>query len=168
MANYYFDANALIKYSTLQEYKANLGQIEMGVNEIRQIALQENTNIYYSSLTLLECWRVIFLYYRKNIFGKNKNKAFKIVIEKFMVDLQQPVFSKLNVDMSESVISQAHKFIERYGTINNVGSIDMLHIALVKASLIESLIMVSSDRVVKNICNTENIKTFDPEDFSVS
>lgn len=168
MLNYYFDANALIKYSTLQEYKANLGQIEIGVNEIRQIALQENTSIYYSSLTLLECWRVIFSYYRKNIFGRNKNKALKIVIEKLMVDLQQPIFSKLDVDMSESVISQSHKFIERYGTINNVGSIDMLHVALVKASLIESLIMVSSDRVVKNICNTENINTFDPEDFSVS
>jgi len=44
----------------------------------------------------------------------------------------------------------------------------MLHISLVKASLIESLIMVSSDRVVKNICNTENINTFDPEESSVS
>jgi hypothetical protein len=45
----------------------------------------------------------------------------------------------------------------------SVGSLDMLHIALVKCSTIESLTMVSSDNGLKNVCAGENINLFDPE-----
>lgn len=36
MANYYFDANALIKYSSLQDYKARLRIAETGIHEIHR------------------------------------------------------------------------------------------------------------------------------------
>ena len=167
MLNCYFDANALIKYSTLQEYKARLGDAEKGVDEIRQLVSQEDSTIYYSSLTLLECWRVLFLFYRKGILGKSRgkhaNKALQIIIEKLMVDLQSPFFVKLDTSMDENIISQAHLLIERYGMSKDVGSLDMLHIALIKGSSIENLLMVSSDRVVKNVCASEGIELFDPE-----
>lgn len=74
MLNCYFDTNALIKYSTLQEYKARLGEAEKGVDEIRQLVSQEESTIYYSSLTLLECWRKLFWCYRKNFLGKSRSK----------------------------------------------------------------------------------------------
>ncbi len=166
MANYYFDTNALIKYSALPEYKAKLGKAEKGVSEIRQLAEQENNTIYYSSLTLLECWSVLFLNYRSDIFGKEKRRkkrALHITIEKLMLALQSSTFAKLDSKLNETIVLQARNLIEGYGTKNDVGSMDMLHVALVKASSIEALIMVSSDRVVKNICDMENINTFNPE-----
>lgn len=166
MSHYYFDANALIKYSTLQEYKTQLGQAEKGVNEVRQLVSQEDNAFYYSSLSLLESWRVLFLNYRKGILGKEKrrkNRALKIILEKLMLDLQTSPFAKLDIEMNEKVVQQAHNLIECYGMAKDVGSIDMLHVALLKSSSIESLIMVSSDRVVKNVCDLESIACFDPE-----
>ena len=161
MAHYYFDANALIKYSTLQDYKS-----ESGIDEIRQLTSHKDNRIYYSPLTLLECWRVFFASYRQGLFGKNRrkaNKTLQIIIERLMTDLQSPPFVKLDAEMNENIIGQAHRLIERHGSSRNVGSIDMLHIALVKCTAIEMLTMVSSDGVVKNVCISENINLFDPE-----
>jgi PIN domain len=161
MAHYYFDANALIKYSALQDYKN-----EQGVDEIRQLVSQPDNTIFYSSLTLLESWNVIFKSYRQGLFGakqKKKNKALQIIITKLMQDLQYSPFVKLDIPMSENTVTQAHLLIERYGMSKDVGTVDMLHIALVKFSSIESLIMVSSDKVVNNICISLNINSFDPQ-----
>lgn len=161
MAHYYFDANALIKYSDLQNYKQ-----EQGVDKIRQIVLQSDNTIFYSSLTLLETWNVVFKSYRQNVFGSNRkkaNKALQIIVAKLMQDLQSLPFVKLDIPMNETIVMQAHLLVERYGRSKSVGSLDMLHIALVKCSTIELLTMVSSDNGIKNVCAGENIHLFDPE-----
>lgn len=96
---------------------------------------------------MLECWRVLFDCYRKDIFGKEKrrkNKALQMVVEKLINDLRDVPFMKLDSEMSESVMVQAHRLIENHGTSKNLGSLDMLHVALVKSSSIESLINLSS------------------------
>jgi hypothetical protein len=149
MADYYFDANALLKYSTLQDYKQ-----EQGVDEIRQLVSQSDNTIFYSSLTLLETWNVVFKSYRQGLFGGNRkraNKALQIIVAKLMQDLQSSPFVKLDMPMNEMVVTRAHLLIERYGMSKSVGSLDMLHIALVKCSTIESLTMVSSDNGLKNV-----------------
>ena len=167
MTDYYFDAKALIKYSALQDYKSRSGISEKGIDQIQQLISQADNRIYYSSLTLLECWRVLLLSYRKNILGKSRskhaNKALQFIVEKLIADLQSPPFVKLDTEMSEDIVMQAHRLIEHHGTSKNVGSVDMLHIALIKRSAIEMLIMVSSDKVVKNVCIAESIHLFDPE-----
>jgi hypothetical protein len=166
MAHYYFDANALIKYSTLQDYKSKLGIAETGVNEIRQLMLQPNNTIFYSSLTLLEAWNVLFKSYRKGLFGSRKsraNKALQIIIETLIADLQSPPFEKLDTEMNEKIVTQAQWLVERYGLTKDVGLLDMLHIAFIKCSRVDSLIMVSSDNGVKNVCTSEIISLFDPE-----
>jgi hypothetical protein len=155
MADYYFDANALIKYSALQDYKN-----EQGVDEIRQLVSQSDNTIFYSSLTVLESWNVVFKSYRQGLLGiktRKKNKALQIIIVKLMHDLQNPPFVKLDIPINENIITQAHSLIDQYGRFSDLGTVDMLHIALVKLGSIESLIMVSSDKVVKNICASENI-----------
>lgn len=167
MANYYFDANALLKYSIFQDYKFRLGFEEKGVEEIRQLVSQSDNAIFYSSLTLLEAWNVLFKTYRKGSFGKiisrQADTALQTIVLKLTVELKKYPFTKLDAQMNESVVSQAHLLIDRYGMTKAVASLDMLHIALVKSSSIESLIMVSSDNGMKNVCSSESINLFDPE-----
>lgn len=68
-----------------------------------------------------------------------------------------------NLIKDESTVIKANKLIEHYGITYNVASLDMLHIALIKQSTINDLIMVSSDKVVKTICQNETICIFDPQ-----
>ncbi|MDD5273262.1 MAG: PIN domain-containing protein [Methylovulum sp.] len=161
MAFYYFDANALLKYSLLPNYRS-----EQGVNEVRQLVAQADNTIYYSSLTLLESWNVLFRCYRKNVFGSHRKKA-KITLQNILneltKDLQSSPFAKLDMDINGDVFTQAQLLIGHYGKLKCVGSIDMLHIALIKCYLIQPLIMVSSDKVVKNVCLCEDIGLLDPE-----
>jgi hypothetical protein len=165
MANYYFDANALLKYSILQNYKT-----EQGVNEIKNLVLQTDNQIFYSSLTLLESWNVIFKDYRKGIFGNRRKRStlvLQTIIAKLQYDIQHPPFIKIDSLMDENTVIKANKLIEHYGITYNVGSLDMLHIALVKQSTINNLIMVSSDRGVKTICQKETITIFDPQSIEI-
>ena len=169
MANYYFDANALIKYSLLQEYKIRLGEIEQGIDEIQKLVSSHDNKIFFSSLTLLETWKVIFDNYRKGVFGerrKTKNRNLEKVLTQLENDLKQPPFEVLDVIINENVITQSRQLIVRYGSEYNTGTLDMLHLALIQQSTLQDLIMVSSDRGIKTICNDESISIFDPQSLS--
>lgn len=162
MANYYLDANALIKSSSiLQRYKD-----EQGIENIQQLLEQKNARIFYSSLTLLEVNKVIFSEFRKGTLGtsrKQKRKILSRILMQLKADISSAPFESLDIPMSEIITTQAQKLILNHGEDYNVGSMDMLHIALVKNSTIETMTMVSSDRGMKNICEREKIDIFDPE-----
>lgn len=162
MANYYLDANALIKSSRiLQSHKS-----EQGVENIQQLLEQPNVRIFYSSLTLLEAWKVIYAEFRKGTLGtgrKQKRKILSRILMQLKADISSEPFTQLDIQISEIIMTQAHKLILNYGERYNVGSMDMLHVALIKSSAIEAITMVSSDKGVKNICERENIDIFDPE-----
>ena len=170
MASYYFDANALLKYSILQDYKSWYETPEKGISEIKNLVTQEDNIIFYSSLSLLESWSVIFRCYRGDILGKkpkNKNKALQRIINQLQIELQQAHFARLDTNINETTLIQANRLIERYGITNDVGTLDMVHIALIKQSTINNLIMVSSDKVVKMICQKEIINIFDPQSIEI-
>lgn len=162
MANYYLDANALIKSSRiLQSHKS-----ELGVENIQKLFEQPGIRIFYSSLTLLEAWKVIYAEFRKGTLGttrKQKRKILSRILMQLKVDIPSEPFVQLDIQMSEIIMTQAHRLILNYGEGYNVGSMDMLHVALIKNSAIEAITMVSSDKGVKNICERENIDIFDPE-----
>jgi len=73
-------------------------------------------------------------------------------------------FEKLDIQVDEIIINHAQGFILKYGERYNVGSMDMLHVALLSKSASDNIIMVSSDNGVKNICSFEDINHFDPEE----
>ncbi|NOR71560.1 MAG: PIN domain-containing protein [Methylomarinum sp.] len=162
MENYYLDANALIKSSSiLQNYKN-----EKGIAQIQQLLEQPDVHIYYSSLTLLETWKVIYTEFRKDTFGtnrKNKKKVLSRILTQLTNTLSTAPFEKFDIQIDEIIINHAQGFILKYGERYNVGSMDMLHVALVSKSTSDNIIMVSSDNGVKNICSFEDINHFDPE-----
>jgi len=162
MTNYYLDANALIKSSSILQYYKN----EKGIAQIQQLLEQPNVHIYYSSLTLLETWKVIYAEFRKDTFGSNrkhKRKALSRILTQLSSTLSSAPFEKLDIQIDESIINLAQGFILKYGERYNVGSMDMLHVALVNKSSFDNFIMVSSDNGIKNICSFEKINHFDPE-----
>ena len=161
MKNCYFDANTLVKYSALPTYRE-----EKGVEIVQRLVNQAEINIFYSSLTLLETWKVLHGELRKGTFGQKRNKAKKNlvnILEQLSTHLSKPPFDILDSQMSEDIMLHAKILIQNYGDYYAVGSMDMIHVALVQNSSIESLVMVSSDKGVKNICDCENIPLFDPE-----
>ncbi len=157
---YYLDTNAFLKLTILMEYKKYQGKEEQGVNETRALVHNNANHIIISEWTLLEGLAVLTKCIRKDIFGstKKKKKA-NTILNKVHEYLK---YNKINViPVDEKIYRIAIEMVQSYALLN-LSSNDALHIAIVE-HLQNNVSMVSSDRVLINICQSRNIPFFNPE-----
>ncbi len=143
---YYFDTNPMVKYYSFKN--------EKGVEIVRQLVATQT--IYISNLTLLEFLNVLM----KSFRDKRINKK---VLLRVSQQLNSDVIEKLNlIKNPENVFQFARDLMFQYATSSALSTNDALHISIAKLMQVQP-IMVTSDRVIKNICTQIQLATFDPE-----
>ncbi|CAG1020845.1 hypothetical protein DOJK_00612 [Patescibacteria group bacterium] len=179
---YYLDANALIKYSYYQDLLDFHGKQETGVKVIRSLIENQQGIFYCHHFALLECYHVLLAHYRDNqkckLFGDKPVKqrhSLELILNQFFSAFKKSDLKLENTPLSAELLIAAQKIILNYGMKTElsdrkkVDSMDMIHIALVKQlskKYQQSVIIVTSDKAMKTICDYENIPFFDPEIIS--
>jgi predicted nucleic acid-binding protein len=150
---YYFDANALFKYY----------QDENGDLKIRRLVSNNQKPILVSSLTLLECLNVVMRCRRKKLFKSRRvNKIFKQLKKDARFNSTHHPFQIIPI--SEDVFSEAQNILFHHARTFQIGSMDALHLAIVKKLPLEpSPILVTSDQSMQKICERISIPFIDPE-----
>jgi predicted nucleic acid-binding protein len=150
---YYFDANALFKY-----YPDEKGDLK-----IRRLVSNAPQSILVSSLTVLECLNVVMQYRRKNILrskrvGKNfkqlkKDASFKTAHRPFQI-----------IPLSDGIFPVARDILFNQARVFQIGSIDALHLAIVKNLPSKpSIVIVTADKSMQKVCERLSIPFYDPE-----
>ncbi|KHD07854.1 hypothetical protein PN36_13200 [Candidatus Thiomargarita nelsonii] len=152
---YYFDANALLKYY----------QDEDGSLKIRRLVSNSSTPILISSLTSLESLSVVMKSYRQGVF---KRKKVKHIVNRLRRDREADLSRKNRlfkvVPMPEDTFRLAENILFQQAFTFDIGSNDALHVAIVKELQSQfSIILVTSDKSMQNVCERLSIPFFDPE-----
>ncbi len=142
---YYFDTNALIKYYAFKD--------EKGIEITQKIV--DNFPVFISNLTSLEYFKKLMDFFRKKEINKSNLKK---LTQRFYEDTENRFILIAN---PENIFFDAQQLILTYGKTNNISANDALHICIAKC--IPNGIIVTSDRVIKNICDKIQLATFDPE-----
>ena len=157
---YYLDTNAFLKLTILMEHKKYQGKEEQGVNETRALVKDNANHIIISEWTLLESLAVLTKCIRKDVFGvtKKKKKATAILneVHEYLKNNKIKV-----IPVNENIYRIAIEMVQSYALLN-LSANDALHIAIVEY-LQNNVLMVSSDRVLINVCQSRNIPLFNPE-----
>lgn len=96
----------------------------------------------------------------KSFRDKRINKK---VLLRVSQQLNSDVIEKLNlIKNPENVFQFARDLMFQYATSSALSTNDALHISIAKLMQVQP-IMVTSDRVIKNICTQIQLATFDPE-----
>lgn len=153
-SRYYFDANALFKY--YQEEKGSLA--------IRRLVSNAAVPILVSSLTLLEYFNVVLQCRRKNYFrNREVNQVFKQLKREAGINSTHRPFQI--VPFSEEVFPLAQSILFEHARVLQIGSLDALHLAMVKKLQTPSVatVMVTSDQSMQKVCDRLAIPMYDPE-----
>jgi len=145
MSIYYFDSSALIK-----RY-----HYELGTDVVDRIIENEDSEIYVSSISLIEVISTL----------RRKVKAHKITKAKF-VKLKGAFLYEIShaftlIPIDESIIVDAVHIAEKYGT----KSLDSIHLAsaLRLKNITSNPIFVSSDKELIKYAYSEGFKIINPE-----
>ncbi len=151
---YYFDANALFKYYRDQEGSLN----------IRRLVSHSSVPVLVSSLTLLECFGVVMKYQRKKFLKqKDVNKIFKRIRRDAGINTKTRPFEIM--PMPDGVFRLAQSILLQHACVFQIGSNDALHLAIIKKLELQlfSIVMVTSDNSMKNVCYRIQTPVYDPE-----
>lgn len=147
---YYLDANALIKFYLPKEQ-------EKGIENIQHLV--SSKTVFISNLTLLETLSFWMYSVRTATSKTRKIRIGEQLKDIFKRDIPQK-FKRILLD--KAVFDYAEELMFLYCKDFNLGTNDALHISTAKL-MQEHPIMVTSDRVMKNICAQIQLATFDPE-----
>ncbi|EDN70372.1 conserved hypothetical protein [Beggiatoa sp. PS] len=152
-SQFYFDANALFKY-----YHDEKGDLK-----IRRLVTNAHEPVLVSSLTLLEYFSVVMQYRRKNIFkNKHINTVFSHLKKDARFNTTRHPFQIIPI--SEEVFFEAQDILFHHARTFQIGSMDALHLAIVKKWPLESPpILVTSDQSMQKVCERISIPFIDPE-----
>jgi predicted nucleic acid-binding protein len=151
---YYFDANALFKY-----YQEELGSLK-----IRRLVANASDPILVSSLTVLEYFNIVLQCRRKNYFrNRQVNQVFKQLKREAGVNSTHRPFQV--VPFSEEVFPLAESILFEYARVLQIGSLDALHLAMVKRLQVSlsAVVMVTSDQSMQKVCERLGMLVYDPE-----
>ena len=159
-SRYYFDCNALWKYYRGED------EGEKGLDNIEKLVSTSPHPIIISPLTQLEFFGRLMKSYRQSIV---KHKKIHQITKKVRRDIsiipQNSTRYFLSVPFPEGIFRQAEGYLLQH--INDsVGCNDTLHLSIVKKlqeTTFPSIVMITSDRPLKNVCGKNGIPVYDPE-----
>jgi len=151
----YFDTNALIKY-----YRD-----ELGTNNIRNIVTLSEHPIIISPLTIVEFIGNILRFFRSAKLSKSQLNS---IIKRISIDIG-PIGTqrKFNIHkFSDDIFTSSYNLILKHGAIRSIGSYDSMHLScvlLITNNLPTHMVLVTSDRALKTLCEKEKVVHYDPE-----
>ncbi len=158
MKNHYFDANALIKYSPLKNYKQ-----EKSIENIELLVKNSTIPILISSLTLLETYGVLIKSFHQKILGvKGRRKRLDKIISMLHKELQDKKHFCILPPPISDTFGKAQSILLEHATRFAIGSNDALHLAIVLQQFPKPT-LVTSDKSMKNVCSELEIEVYDPE-----
>ena len=154
---YYFDTNALLKYYNpwIKHY-----QEEKGILQIRRLVSNSHTAVLVSPLTTLEIVGKLTYFFRQNLL---KRRNLYVITDHLKKDIgisttnrpfEMVAMPKSAFRLAETILLENAQFA--------ISSNDALHLAIVK-KLLDTPIMVTSDKSLQNVCERIQITFYDPE-----
>lgn len=170
---YYLDANAIIKYSFYQDCLAQHNKQEEGVETIRALIQNQIGVFYCSNFALLECYHTLLKTYRDTqkcrVFGETleaQNRNIELVFRNLRKALQDSFLHLETTPLTAHILNTAQALTYKYGIQKQkIDSLDAIHLALVLELSLQnqqSVILITSDERMVEICEQENIAIFDP------
>ena len=157
-SNYYFDANALLKYyhPLLKHH-----QDEKGILPIRRLVSNSLSPILISPITSLELVGKFTQFFRQGLIKRKRLHTVITLLKKEtgtnatarpfeIFELPDNVFR-----LAETILLEQAKFA--------IGSNDALHLAIVKKLSLDKVIMVTSDQSLQKVCTQTQVPFYDPE-----
>jgi predicted nucleic acid-binding protein len=163
MTYYYLDTNALFKY---YRGHGDLRPLPSESGERRVRELVENHGAFVSKLTTLEFIHLLMKNIRR---GRLRQKHVRDAVERLRRDINTRPDSGSRpltlIEFSQALFPRAEELLLMYADRFDVGSTDMLHIALVEQRRRDSLdlMMVTSDRGMINVCHQLELPFIDPQ-----